>query len=275
LRLGAAALLPKADTASPTRDFQIGTPHLTASLAEGSYVIEVSTDSSQVIVNDGSAAVTAQGRTVQVARRQRTVAPQGQPPLTPLPAAQDIIVNGDFSDPLARRWDIVRTPNNDPNVQLGTVTQETLGEQHVVHITRSGSNQGGVVTSADTGVIQQINLEVSDYHTMQLLADIRVHSQSLSGGGVLSSEYPLILRIRYRDVYGSTGDWAHGFYIQNLTNNPTNNGQQITQDIPFPYESVNLFDLLDPKPFFITSIQIYASGWDYDSYVSNVRLVVE
>jgi hypothetical protein len=92
---------------------------------------------------------------------------------------------------------------------------------------------------------------------------------------VLSSEYPLILRIRYRDAYGSPAEWVHGFYIQNTTNNPTNNGQQITQDISFPYESVNLFDLLDPKPFFITSIQIYASGWDYDSYVSGVRLVVE
>lgn len=275
LRVGAAALLPQGNNAAPTRDLQIGTPHLTASLAEGSYAVEVIADTSQVIVTDGSAAVTSQGQTVQVGRRQRTVATAGQPPLPPLPAAQDIIVNGDFSDPLARRWDIVRTPDNDPKVQLGNVSVETLGEQHVVHITRSGSNQGGVTTSADTGIIQQINSEVSDYHTMQLAADIRVHYQSLSGGGVLSSEYPLILRIRYRDAYGSPAEWVHGFYIQNATNNPTNNGQQITPDVPFPYESENLFDILDPKPFFITSIQIYASGWDYDSYVSGVRLVVE
>ena len=276
LRVGAAALFPQGTNPAPTRRFQIRTPHFTALLGEGSYVVELlGTDTSQIIVNAGSASVTSQGRTVQVGPRQRTVSTPGQPPLTPLSAAQDFVVNGDFKDPLARRWDIVRTPDNDPKVQLGTVTPEVLGEVHLVHISRSGSNQGGVVTSADTGIIQQINREVSDYHTMQLSADIRIHNQSLSGGGVLSSEYPLILRIRYRDVYGSPAEWVHGFYIQNSTNNPTNNGQQITQDVPFPYESENLFDMLDPKPFYITSIQIYASGWDYDSYVSGVRLVVE
>jgi hypothetical protein len=276
LRVGAAALFPQGANPAPVRSFQIRTPHFTGFLAEGSYVIELlGTDTSQIIVNAGSAAVTSQGQTVQVGPRQRTVSTPGQPPLPPLPAAQDFIVNGDFKDPLPRGWNIVRTPDNDPRVQLGAVTPEVQGEPRVVHITRSGSNQGGVVTSADTGIIQQINREVSDYHTMQLSADIRVHNQSLSGGGVLSSEYPLILRIRYRDVYGSPAEWVHGFYIQNSTNNPTNNGQLITQDVPFPYESENLFDVLDPKPFYITSVQIYASGWDYDSYVSGVRLVVE
>jgi hypothetical protein len=34
-------------------------------------------------------------------------------------------------------------------------------------------------------------------------------------------------------------------------------------------------ETLDPKPFYILSLQIYASGWDYDSYVSNVRLIIE
>ena len=276
LRVGAAALLPQGTNPVPTRSFQIRTPHLTALLAEGSYAIELlGTDTSQIIVTAGSAAVTSQGQTVQVGPRQRTVSTPGQPPLTPLPAGQDFMVNGDFKDPLPRGWNIVRAPDNDPKVQMGNVTLDALGDAHVVHITRSGSNQGGVVTSADTGIIQQINREVSDYHTMQLSADIRVHNQSLSGGGVLSSEYPLILRIRYRDAYGSPAEWVHGFYIQNLTNNPTNNGQLITQDVPFPYESENLFDVLDPKPFYITSVQIYASGWDYDSSVSGVRLVVE
>lgn len=271
LRVGAAPLLPRGNDPAPARDFQVWTPHLIASLAEGSYVVEVSADASQVIANDGTAAVTAQERTVTITRLQRTVVTLGLPPLPPLPAAQDIIINGDYSDPLARRWDIVREPSNDPKVPMGTVNVETLGDRHAVHITRSNSNQ----TSAITGIIQQINQEVSDYRTVQLSADIRVHYQSLAGGGILSSEYPLILRMRYRDVYGSEAEYVQGFYIQNLTNNPTVNGQQIPQDIWVPFESDNLLETLDPKPFFITSLQIYASGWDYDSYVSGVRLVVE
>jgi hypothetical protein len=271
LRVGAASLVPQTSVDVPARDLEILTPQLTAALAEGSYAIEVGTDASQVIVTDGNAAVTAQERTVNVGRRERTVATQGQPPLPPMPAAQDIIVNGDFSDPLPRGWDNVHEPSNDPNVPLGNVALETLGDRHAVNITRSGSNQ----TSANTGIIQQIGKEVSDYRSVQLLADIRVHFQSLSGGGVLSSEYPLILRLRYRDVYGSEAEWVHGFYVQNLTNNPTNNGEQVPADVWVPFESGNLYETLDPKPFFITSLQIYASGWDYDSYVSGVRLVVE
>ncbi len=276
LRVGAASLVPQGGSATPTRDFQVRTfigdgLQLTASLAEGSYAIEVGSDASQVIVTDGQAAVTAQDRTVTVGRRERTVVTQGQPPLPPLPAAQDIIVNGDFSDPLARRWDIVHEPSNDPKSPLGSVTPETLGDRHAVHITRNGSNQ----TSANTGIIQQIGKEVSDYRSVQLFADVRVHYQNLSGGGVLSSEYPLILRMRYRDVYGSEAEWVHGFYIQNVNNNPTNNGEQVPADVWVPFESGNLYETLDPKPFFITSLEIYASGWDYDSYVSGVRLVVE
>ena len=110
---------------------------------------------------------------------------------------------------------------------------------------------------------------------MRLIADVRVHSQSLAGGGILSSEYPLILRMRYRDVYGSEAEWVHGFYIQNTLNNPTNNGERIPADVWVPFESGNLLETLDPKPFYVTTIQIYASGWDYESYVTAVRLIVE
>ncbi len=271
IRIGAAPLVTQGNNSTPGRDFQVRTPQLTATLAEGSYAVEVTADASQIIVTDGNAAVTAQDRTVQVGRRQRTVATLGQPPLPPLPAAQDIMVNGDFNDPLARGWSIVREPSNDPTILPGNITVTSLGDRNAVHILRTNSNQ----TSAITGIIQQINREVSDYRSVSLSADIRIHFQSLSGGGVLSSEYPLILRMRYRDVYGSEAEWVHGFYIQNTTNNPTNNGEQIPPDLWVPFEAGNLFETLDPKPFFITSLQIYASGWDYDSSVSGVRLVVE
>lgn len=270
LRLGAAALVPQGNSAAPTREFLISTPQLTALLVEGSYVVEVQTDASQVIVNDGSAAVTAQGRTVQVGRQQRTVATQGQPPLLPLSAAQDIIVNGDFIDPLPRGWDDLRD-TGPAVISPGEAKEVLLGDRQALHIVRANSQQ----TSAITGVVQQFGKEVSDYRSMRLMADIRLHNQSLSGGGMLSSEYPLILRLKYRDQYGSEGEWVQGFYYQNTTNNPTTNGRQIPQDVWYPFESDNLFDLAVPRPFLITSLQVYASGWDYDSYVSGIRLVVE
>lgn len=271
IRVGVAQLIALVSAASPARAFQINTPQLTATLDEGSYAIDVSAEASQITVRDGSATVAAQGRTVTIHRGQRTVAPRGNPPLPPLPAAQDLIVNGDFKDPLSRRWTVLQDPGSAPDVAAGHVEPTPLGDRQTVRLVRTNSVQ----TSAITGIIQQISREVSDYRTLRLSADIRLHLQSLSGGGVLSSEYPLILRLKYRDVYGSEAEWVHGFYYQNVTNNPTNNGEQVPVDVWVPFETGNLFETLDPKPFYITSLQIYASGWDYDSYVSSVRLIVE
>ena len=271
IRVGAAQPIPPGGNAPRARAFHVHTPQLAATLAEGSYVVEMSTDASQVIVRDGAATVTAQEQSVTVRRGQRTVVHRGEPPLVPLPAAQYIIVNGDFKDPLARGWGVVREAGSDPGIAPGSIDLTTLGERYAVHITRSDSKQ----TSANIGIVQQISREVSDYRSLRLAADIRLHYQSLSGGGMLSSEYPLILRLKYRDVYDSEAEWVHGFYYQNVSNNPTGNGESVPQDVWVPFESGNLFETLDPKPFFITSLQIYASGWDYDSYVSGVRLIVE
>ncbi len=263
IRIGAVQLFQ--DT--PTRNFQINTPHLLANVSAGSYAIDVDAGGSQVTVRDGTAQVSAQGRNVTINRGQRTAATRGEPPLPPLPAAQDFIVNGDFKDPLARGWSVLR----DSGEASGSVQIGNLGDRVAIKVVRANAKQ----TSAITGAIQQIMKEVSDFRTMRLLVDVRVHSQSLSGGGILSSEYPLILRLRYRDVYGSEAEWVHGFYVQNTANNPTNNGELIPADIWVPFESGNLLETLDPKPFYVTAIQIYASGWDYESYVTGVRLIVE
>ncbi len=273
IRVGAAQLF--GGDAKP-RNFLILTQHLRASVTAGSYAFDVEPDtSSQATVRDGSAQVSAQGRTVTINRGQRTVVLRGEPPLPALPAAQDYITNGDFKDPRSRRWDDVLEIPPNTGAPSGSLSNPSFDNRVTLRILRSGSNQPSGTTSAITGVIQQINKEVSDFRMMKLAADVRVHAQSLSGGGILSSEYPLILRLRYRDVNGSDAEWVQGFYIQNTTNNPTNNGTLIPVDAWFPYESANLLEILDPKPFYLVSLQIYASGWDYDSYVSGIRLIVE
>jgi hypothetical protein len=250
--------------------FQVSTAHLLATLAEGSYAIEVSSDTSQVSARDGTAKVSALGQTVTVGRGQRTLARQNETPRAAMPAAQDLIVNGDFMDPRSRGWnDQIEIPNI-PGAPAGQLIITTDGRA-MLRIQRTNANQ----TSAITGIAQQINREVSDYRSVRLLADVRVQYHNLSGGGVVSSEYPLILRLKYRDVYGSEAEWVHGFYYQNTANNPTNNGELVLSNVWLPYESGNLLETLDPRPFFITSIQVYASGWDYDSFVTGIRLIVE
>jgi hypothetical protein len=266
VRVGAAPQV----TSNAARVFQVETPHLVARLAEGSYAIEVSGDTSQVSVRDGAAQVSALGQTVTVGRSQRTLARRGEAPRAAMSAAQDLIINGDFMDPRSRGWnDQIEIPTS--GAPAGQLSNPAIENRMTLRIQRANSNQ----TSAITGIIQQINREVSDYRVMRLLADVRVQYHNLSGGGVVSSEYPLILRLKYRDVYGSEAEWVHGFYYQNTANNPTNNGEQIPANVWVPYESGNLIELLDPRPFFITSLQVYASGWDYDALVTGIRLIVE
>ncbi|MBI4790418.1 MAG: FecR domain-containing protein [Chloroflexi bacterium] len=273
IRIGAAPLYAPETGAAHTRVFQIRTPHMSAFLTEGSFAFDVTADSSQVTANDGSAEVLAQETAVSIARRQRAVVTRGNPPLAPLPAAQALVVNGDFMDPPDRGWNSFPDPTT-PGVVAGKAEVASLGDRRTIHILRTNSATPSQ-TSAITGVIQQVNREVSDFRILKLAADVRLRHQSLSGGGVLSSEYPLILRLKYRDQYGSEGEWVHGFYYQNVFNNPTNNGELVPQDVWVPFESGNLFEIAEPRPFYITSLQIYASGWDYESWVSNVKLIVE
>lgn len=271
IRVGAAQQVPQGSEPPRPRVFQVSTSQLVTTLTEGSYAIEISSDTTQVAVRDGTATVTAQSRTVKVGRSQRTLARQSEAPLAPMSAAQDLVVNGDFMDPRSRGWnDQIEIPNT-PGAPVGRLSNPLLDNRATLRIERTGSNQ----TSAIAGILQPINREVSDYRSLRLQADLHVQYHNLSGGGILSSEYPLILRLKYRDVYGSEAEWVHGFYVQNVTNNPTHNGELVALGVWIPYESGNLLETLDPRPFFITSLQIYASGWDYDSYVTGIRLIVE
>jgi hypothetical protein len=270
IRATPAPVYAEGSESARQRIFEVHTPHMVASLGEGSFAVDVNTvdtDSSQIVAADGVAQVIAQGRSVSITRRQRTVVTRGNPPLPAMPAAQDLIVNGDFKDPPERGWNSYQ----DPIPPVGIADVATLGDLRAGHIVRSNSNQA----SARTGIIQTINHEVSDFHSLKLYADIRLHHQSLGGGGYISSEYPLILRLKYRDANGSEVEWVRGFYYQNTTNNPTNNGQLVPVDVWYAFESGNLFETQEFKPFYITTLELYASGWDYESYVTNVRLVVE
>ena len=104
---------------------------------------------------------------------------------------------------------------------------------------------------------------------------IKVRYQQLSGGGYLASEYPLMIRLTYRDAYDSEAEWIQGFYYQNTDSNPTTYGLQIPQDRWYVFESENLMASLPVKPERIMAIRVYAAGWDYDSLVSDINLIVE
>ena len=93
------------------------------------------------------------------------------------------------------------------------------------------------------------------------------------------------MRIDYKDIYGIDRFWTHGFYYQNpdeytlfcptCRGNPS--GEQIPHAVWYPYESEKFADATGRRirPARIHSIRIYASGWNYQSMVSEVGLIAE
>ncbi|MCC7162019.1 MAG: hypothetical protein IT331_05975 [Anaerolineae bacterium] len=280
VRYGVASPLSFSENSSarPTR-FLVRTPHFDVWLNPGSYSLDVTDNVSQVSVREGSAAIRSRdgSRELLVGQGQRVIAERSKPLADPIPAAQELIVNGEFTSEIdcspnaTGPWRCYSDQGGDGGVVNGSAGVVTKGDRRAVQIRRTGSEQN----SAITGITQTIDRDVSDYRSLTLSADVRVEGHNLSGGGYLSTEYPLILRIRYRDIDGNEREYVRGFYSQNDTNNPTANGELLPQGQWIPIDSSNLLASLPIKPFHILSLEIYASGWDYESYVSNVRLKAE
>ena len=255
-------------------EFQATSAHMNAALKEGSYSLKVTTDSSRIIVHLGTAQVTAQGETVELKQRERTTVREGQRPEQPIPAAQNLLVNGSFIEDLSVGWQAYNEQGGDGGDVDGEITVEQLSntESRTVRFFREGS--GG--NHCETVIRQDMNEEISDLATsISLYLKVRLLNQSLSGGGYLSSEYPLMIRLEYEDIYGSQGHWTHGFYYHNQQNNPTMYGERIPYNTWFDYASGNTLEAIYPRPARLKSLLIYASGWDYESMITDVSLVVE
>ncbi len=256
-----------------TRDvtFLIDTPQSTVNLEDGSYAIEVDQRGTTMTARAGSGAVTALKSTVTVTRGQRSTILPGQAPGAPEPAALDLVLNGDFSqrDVGWTQKTVVEAGRSD-DISGKTVFGSDPDGKAVRFMRRGSKNSHG-----ENGIYQAINRDVSDFVSLKLSLDVRIIYQSLSGGGYLGSEYPLIVHITYRDEAGAQVTWARGFYYQNDAGYPTTVGEQAPADVWIPYEK-DLFALEGyPKPFRLLSIEVLASGWDYESILKSVSILAE
>ncbi len=251
--------------------FLVQTPHASGTLVrDGSYSVEVSDTSSQIAVRDGEARVAASGAEVALKVGQRTTVLPGKAPSGPEKATKALVANGDFRQGLAgwKDYNILEVPGD----VAATLAAEDVDGQGVIHLMRKGSRN----SHAENGIVQLINRDVSDLLSLKLSLDVFISNQSLSGGGFRGSEYPAMVQIRYRDVDGNEQLWVRGFYYHNRDNYPTLNGEQVIQEKWYPFERAILGpNGISPRPFYVISVQINASGWDYDSMVRAVNLVGE
>jgi hypothetical protein len=260
-------------------EFRVVTPHTVVYLDEGSYRIRVNNEGTEVTVDRGQAIVGQDGSRVAIPQGTRSMVDLGGTPCDPLPAAKNLIDNGDFSQLLSTAW---LTPTEVLAASVAPPTVEVVEDsgRMAVRLSRREQDEG---KHTQVGIEQRLDYDVRDFVSLEVSLDVKLSFQSLSGGGMLSSEFPVIVRLDYKDRWGNDQFWTHGFYYQNqagydiaLNRWGQPLGEQIPRSVWYPYESGNLLEQLgESGPAHITGLEVYASGWNYDSLVAEIQLIVE
>ncbi len=250
------------------------TPHAKIGLTPGSYAVQVDSDETQISTRQGEARVEASGNQIRVLEGLSTSVAAGKSPTEPAAAAVNLVDNGNFERPLGPPTWLVSQFPEDNDASAGVAAIDSSSGRQAVRFSRINQPP----THTEVGITQVLDTSVHDYERLNLQLDVLLRWQSLPGAGEQSSEFPLMFRLDYEDIYGNHQFWTHGFYYRDPPPQwVITGGQKIPQNVWFAFESGNLFDRLKeeglPAPAKINYLKIYASGHNYDSLVSEVRLL--
>ncbi|MCC6175316.1 MAG: FecR domain-containing protein [Chloroflexi bacterium] len=270
--LDGAAQLNVAGKLPYGREIVLNTPYGQVSLSKGEYLVWVQDDGTKISSYVGRAKAGTDETAVRLRDGQRAILPSNGVPRGPFILSDNLIRNGDFSRQLQGWTMLDKSEPGRPDVG-GTrrLIDETIAGRHVqaLSIARDTAKD----THNETGITQEINRDVSAYRNVWFTAWVKINHASLSGGGYLGSEYPLMFRVSYTDEKGGRPGWSHGFFYANPENRPSDNGEQIAQAEWYPFLG-RLSDLPD-RPVFIRSIEVLSAGHDFDADVADIRLIAE
>ena len=257
--------------------FEVHTPQAYIQLSEGSFSVEIADDETLVTARQGEARLQANSHEIVLATGERAVVKAGQSPSSPLPAERNLLSNGDFLAGLEDSWQAYRVepPGGVVTASLRVVTDEF---ETGLQLLSAGKDN----LHSEVGVKQPIDKSVQDFESLRIQLNVRLVFQSLPGGGTLGSEFPLMVHLAYKDAEGNDRDWYHGFYYTSPPENwmlpatSDNSSERIARFLWYPYESPNLLDTLGAgRPVYLKYLRIYASGWLYESYVADVRVLAQ
>jgi hypothetical protein len=241
---------------------QARVPGAEVHLIDGSYSVDVSKEVAQVTTRRGVATAHGLGQTVSAVTGQRVRVEAGKAPIGALPARRDLIHNPVFGSPddsgVPIEWEFLDISERDP---AGTMNVEADGS---VSFARIGTGHGETILS------QNVDVDLWDFERVDVDARVRVLSHSLSGGGWQGSEYPMMLRITFRDITGKVHTWTHGFFLHNDDNLPVKEATRVGSRDWQRFEAP-LLSLL-PRPWRIIRVEVLAAGWDYASSVNAIHL---
>lgn len=128
-------------------------------------------------------------------------------------------------------------------------------------------------------------MDVTEYNHLELDTTFLINYQSLSECGIEGSECPLMLQLEYIDVNGNPRQWFKGFYyhvdpqysyFKSRCASCIEDHQRINEKTWYTYRTGNLFGMFpdDQRPARITSVEFYASGHQYDVFISDIAMMV-
>ena len=194
----------------------------------------------------------------------------------------DFISNADQVQPQV--WRCLNVQNTDPAGSFSLTIQDARPALRLFR--DSGAESHGETRCLQGFGTGTEGLDVSQFQSVSIRATFKIVNQSLSTCGIDGSECPFMLRMDYIPVNG--GDpvsWFHGFYEYVEPNrylppscaSCNEQHEQINPDTWYTYESHNLKETFTPErvPQSILNLRFYASGHEYDVYVSEVSLMVD
>jgi len=277
LERGQARIFTNSGRARPL-SVQLQTPHGIVMLATGSYQISVEEARTEVTVVAGLATLVHEPDQQLIVREGlRAWMTANTLPTETTSAQQNLIRNGSFTPPVLDSWQSYQGPEGIQ--EPGSVSfTEREGRKVAYFIHQASENFHNEV-----GITQRINKKVDIYDSLILQLDVNILFQNLPGAGHVNTEFPMRVEINYTDQYGKDLPWGYGFYYRDPeppgpSEVEATKGEQVLQAQWHTYRSPNLIELLDQlgtRPSRINSIRIYASGWNYQSLVSEVYLYAE
>jgi hypothetical protein len=158
---------------------------------------------------------------------------------------------------------------------MGDIEITPLQGKNVLQFSRYGAE-----THGETSITQTIDQDVHGFTSLQLTFEVLVNYQSLPGGGYKSTEFPIMVELKYRDPMGNSRSRHWGFYYLDPGVGPEwltmVNGLKVVQGEWYPFQSDNLLQSMDDiRPVHIESLRVYASGWDWNGAITNLSLLVQ
>jgi hypothetical protein len=266
---GAARITVPPDV-EKTHELRLVTPHAEAAFVPGAYTLRVGPADTRISVWEGRSEVAVAGETIVLEDAEKIVIAADPPGYRLVDVLENVVRNGSFVMRFDgwEPWD--EREQGRPDVP-GRIELEGEGgaAPRELRVWRESIRDA----HNETGVRQRVGRDVNGSRVIVLEARVRVDHSSLSGGGYLGSEYPMMVRLRARDRRGSEQVYTQGFYYANPENRPTPTGRMVPRG---EWADIRL-DLTEAlsQAATIESIEVFGAGHTFDARITDVRLLVD